>query len=82
LGAIFGVTTLKALANLSPGLLQPWVQEMFKRFCATLKELRLLLGENHFLSRWRSGKLRRQNAMIEFEDKPLVRQIIDTYDEV
>ena len=41
-GPSFRIITLKVLANFSPGLLQPWVQEMLKRFFATLKELRLL----------------------------------------
>ena len=38
-------STLKALANSSPGfVLKPWVQKCRKRCFATLKELRLLCG--------------------------------------
>ena len=35
--------TLKALANFSPGLFQPWVQGCSKRLVATLKEFAIVV---------------------------------------
>jgi len=40
-------STLKAFANSSPGLaLKPWVKQRFKKFVATLKELRRVRWPN------------------------------------